>query len=1650
MYQRIIQMLLIIGVFTQNISAASPQFKSGLAGTYFNSREFREPDKSVDILPNLDVDWKKSRGNDWSAQWQGFIVGPTTGEVKFFVDVKDAFQMNIDGRVAIDGLDESGARRGECTMEKGKRYPVEILYISLHGQARVHLYWQWQGQERMIVPPAAFLYDQTTLPKNFRRFDYDNRLSEGEQEDTGFVAELPAFTGGHPPYANTDYHDGQLRPAVGVHNFEVIRCNRKHPERVTEEIPNFPDVGFINTGFTYNHQPMICYWQDRFWVIYQSGPVHEHQEPCYALITWSKDGRNWRKPQTIFPARRFRNRGEDNEIQYSISHQRMSWYVAPDGRLIACAYYGMPDTPNNGKGVGRAVREILGPGQYGPIYWVRYNKYQGYHKDNSPHYPYYREAPDSGFVKAIDSLLANKLMVQQWYEEDQDTTGDFFSYVPSRTRYGKSFVWYTLPDRRIVGMWKWKKMAIADQWEPGQISRQGQGRDIYYGGAKIWGQRTSDRKYALVYNPIENTTWRHPLSVTTSDDGMNFDTYFLNVQSETPLMRFGGGNKDGGGAQYVRGIVPGNGTPPDGAVWLCYSSNKEDIWVTRVPVPIKGTVERDVHDNFEEMAVNGIVTDWNVYSGVWVPVGVVKDSGNRVLRLRDKAPYNYAKAVRVFPETTRADVSFDLRVTDIGRDSLEIELQNYRGQHPVRIIIDGKQGIIRANAGEQLMDVLGVSQGPWLKLHITADTTAGTYNLEVNGNEIVSKAAFAEKLDPANNPYGSQFTAPTVERIVLRTGTWRMKDFSRYGFGANDYRKHEPDLENPDDPVDEAIYDIDNVRLCRKTPSSARERAIFSPGNDGEAGDIGFIVDTAGSSQAEKGPLEARSGFPTEPKTRCTAPVGPTLQDFSGCVIVTPGSLSQVGQKTLAVLREEIQKRTGIKLETTDRWPDSDKAVIALGPESQLQQFAGPCLAHLSEVEIPGKEGFHLCVRSEAHVAAVVVGKDERGVLYGIGRLLRKMELRTGSIQIPAGLSIVTAPKYPLRGHQLGYRPKTNAYDAWSPAQYDQYIRELALFGTNSIELIPPVSDDEYMSRHMKNPMQMMMRHVEIIDSYGLDVWIWYPNVGRDYVTAAGISKELAAREEVFEKLKRIDHILVPGGDPGRLHPDVFFPFMDRVAAILAKYHPQAKIWVSPQAMQPTREWLDSFYTYVNQKPKWLGGVVFAPWVKTALPEMRRLVSAEIPIRRYPDITHNVACQYPVKDWDLALALTLHRECFNPRPMAMKTIHNALDAHACGSLTYSEGINDDINKLIWGDQDWAPGTSVMETLRDYCRFFISPDFSDELAHGFMAQERNWEGPLAVNGQVDITLAQWQDLERKLPIIAKANYRFQMGLMRAYYDAYIKRRLIYETELERQAMDVLRRAPQIGASEAIDKAEAILQRAKSSRVAQDYKKKCEQLADVLFESIRSQLTVEKHGGQHRTRGAFMDGIDEPLNNAGWLFAQFRRIRTEQDEAARLKALDKVTMRTNPGPGGFYDNLGAPASMKRIVRTKAWKDDPGTLESPRIAFYYKHRPEDEEVPLAWKHQVGTIYETPLRLSYDNLDPKAGYTVRIAYTGRRGNRVRLVADNVYSVHDLIETRNPPVREFAVPQAATADGRLELTWTCGEGQRGAQVSEIWLIRNE
>ena len=152
-----------------------------------------------------------------------------------------------------------------------------------------------------------------------------------------------------------------------------------------------------------------------------------------------------------------------------------------------------------------------------------------------------------------------------------------------------------------------------------------------------------------------------------------------------------------------------------------------------------------------------------------------------------------------------------------------------------------------------------------------------------------------------------------------------------------------------------------------------------------------------------------------------------------------------------------------------------------------------------------------------------------------------------GRVSLVDELNVTTAPRYQLRGHQLGYRDKTNSYDGWDLPQWDRYIRELAVFGANAIELIPPRSDDRADSVHFPlPPMTMMAGMSRIADDYGLDVWIWYPALDDDYSRPAMVQFALDEWEQVYKRLPRIDAILVPGGDPGNTRPKHLLPMLQK------------------------------------------------------------------------------------------------------------------------------------------------------------------------------------------------------------------------------------------------------------------------------------------------------------------------------------------------------------------------------------------------------------------------------------------------------------------------------------------------------------------------
>src|SRR6185503_7038590 len=244
---------------------------------------------------------------------------------------------------------------------------------------------------------------------------------------------------------------------------------------------------------------------------------------------------------------------------------------------------------NDGLGIGRVVREIHQDGSFGPIYFIHYNP--AWNTGNTS-FPFYTSSADSGFVADCNELMATPLMMMQWVEE----TDRKDPLIPLHKDY-KAFNFYHLPDGRVVGWWKNALTGISKDegktWSP--VTRA---PHFVNDNAKIWGQRTSDGKYATVYNPSE---FRWPLAISVSDDGLKYKNLLL-VNGEITSLRYGGAYKSYG-PQYVRGIQEMDGTPPGKNMWVTYSMNKEDIWISKIPIPVKDKESRHVDENFSNTGV---------------------------------------------------------------------------------------------------------------------------------------------------------------------------------------------------------------------------------------------------------------------------------------------------------------------------------------------------------------------------------------------------------------------------------------------------------------------------------------------------------------------------------------------------------------------------------------------------------------------------------------------------------------------------------------------------------------------------------------------------------------------------------------------------------------------------------------------------------------------------------------------------------------------------------------------------------------------------------------------------------------------------------------------------------------------------------------
>jgi len=557
--------------------------------------------------------------------------------------------------------------------------------------------------------------------------------------------------------SNPNRHDGGLSPVVGVHNIQILRANREHPTEANGQ------------GWTYNHQPMMAYWQDRFYVHYLRDPKDEHVPPSHTMYQTSQDGYTWSDPQILFPEVQVPegfqkpNRPEKAHDLIAIMHQRVGWYISKSGQLWALGNYGVAfdkkDDPNDGNGLGRVIREVRADGTLGPIYFIYQNAcYSSYTSQTSRTsktsevrpFPFYTKAPKD-VRTACEEILANPRYRMQWVEEADRND----PLIPLHKEY-KAYCDYTLPNGQIAALWKHALTSTSADGGLTWAQPVERAKGFVNSNAKIWGQRLSDGTYATVYNPSE---YRWPLAISLSKDGYEYVTLNL-VQGEVPPMRYGGNYKSYG-PQYVRGIQEGNGVPKDSDLWVAYSMNKEDMWVAHIPVPVQ--TEAHSHADGKEFRPNGktvrnnnlaMLATWNIYSPVYAPVSL----NGGWLTMKDGDPFDYARVERKIPATKELKVSFDLKAGQNNHGLLQIEFLDAQGTACSRIELTD-EGTMRCKGGARYGGLGKYEANTTYHFEVVLSVSRRVAEVYINGKKAGQRMFFAP--------------VESIERVMFRTGSER-------------------------------------------------------------------------------------------------------------------------------------------------------------------------------------------------------------------------------------------------------------------------------------------------------------------------------------------------------------------------------------------------------------------------------------------------------------------------------------------------------------------------------------------------------------------------------------------------------------------------------------------------------------------------------------------------------------------------------------------------------------------------------------------------------------------------------------------------------------------------------------------------------------
>ncbi|MCA9040282.1 MAG: hypothetical protein KDA65_08055 [Planctomycetaceae bacterium] len=821
---------------------------------------------------------------------------------------------------------------------------------------------------------------------------------------------------------------------------------------------------------------------------------------------------------------------------------------------------------------------------------------------------------------------------------------------------------------------------------------------------------------------------------------------------------------------------------------------------------------------------------------------------------------------------------------------------------------------------------------------------------------------------------------------------------------------------------------------------------------------------------------------------------------FKHIVIATTVQNDPVVERYQSIMKDEIERYSSVAV-TINKFGEPVKSTavdtlfVYLHTSSSLEKHQIAYDGGIPNERDPGPEGYVLVQNGkESHI----IGVETRGVLYGVGELLRQMTFHAVSIEVPNHLELRTAPAFEVRGTNVGQGhtiTELTGSRQWTREEWERAVTGYALAGANTFALGYGIS--------AKDPKYQFVR------SLGLKVLIaMNPNSGAPADKPEWFAKEaigrpgyyclsvpearahkLAAEERKWSQFPPVDYVRMKSGDGGgcecelcRPYGAVYIRMCHDVAKIIKKYQPDAEIFILNQKLDNDGD--RAIFEYLRENPgPWMRGLAIGPGSNAMGWMPGRRQDHRMDLFRYPafgpmdryyremlqqlppnhdlffftDITHWVYSQNglmghymlpdrnhevpPASDHyvydrkpDRAMYRVYDRRAFNARPQAYYDFFRESERYGIGDVTYSEGNHDHFNNWMWQRLLWAPDTPLNDVVLEYCRTFVGPQAAPEMARAIYQFEQNLQTPIEDNDGIQLFAELVKQVEANIP----ENLMKADWLWRQYQQrAY--------TDLYIQAD--LRAQQKLLAQ--------ILKLAEEAVLTGDVKEKLSEMNGLLIVGprlpagasawIEKAHQLGKESDQiYGVQIAGMYNLEQDYVGLGWYTDQIKQASLSSPSVAKSIMQNMVDYELKRWDA-LYDDVGNPEKSPHV--TYGWSYDGGFFdktvkESQRVCAYT------------------TDEKQGVTLEYTDLDPQADYVVRMTlarpvykerYAGFHPQKQESIyADDIPLVENFeLPEFTPKQYEFKIPRSATADGKLKLWCQKEAGIGEGDLGDVTVWRN-